>query len=164
MFRNHCCGSRGKGILPLLAHSMSHLTTTPCAPEPCPHVAWAGREAREKNGTQCCSALSFACVVVEKGRTKHFLVSIPLQFKSQLSFPVRGGAGPVPRREQCLGAVLPRAPLHPAVPLPAPFSSQWDSEDLTMQWSRLSPAAQPCSGLCPGTFRQPLRHPEHPLP
>ncbi|XP_042653156.1 transmembrane protein 44 [Tyto alba] len=40
---------------------------------------------------------------------------------------------------------------------------EWDLEDVTVQWSQPSPAAQPCSMLCPGTFRQhaaPPRHPE----
>lgn len=68
-------GSQGKGVLPFLTHSTSHSATTPCAPEPLPHVTWVGREVCEKNGNQRCSALSFACVVVEKGRTGYFLVS-----------------------------------------------------------------------------------------
>ncbi|XP_063195155.1 transmembrane protein 44 isoform X4 [Chroicocephalus ridibundus] len=65
------------------------------------------------------------------------------------------------------GAVLPGHPSHPAAAPPAPFSSQWDFEDMTVQWSRPSPAAQPCSVLSPGTFRQPAappRHPKHPSP
>lgn len=68
-------GSQGKGILLLLTHSTSHSATTLCAPEPLPHVTWVGREVCEKTGNQRCSALSFACVVVEKGRTGYFLVS-----------------------------------------------------------------------------------------
>ncbi|XP_009466798.1 PREDICTED: transmembrane protein 44 [Nipponia nippon] len=44
---------------------------------------------------------------------------------------------------------------------------EWDFEDMTVQWSRASPAAQPHSMLCSGTFGQraaPPRCPEHPSP
>ncbi|KAM6389531.1 transmembrane protein 44 [Pluvialis apricaria] len=83
-----------------------------------------------------------------------------------------------------MGAANPVPPQPPACPplraLRAGVSSssssdaasvnselEWDFEDVTVQWSRPSPAAQPCSVLGPGTFRQPAappRHPEHPSP
>lgn len=102
-------GSQGKGVLPLLTHSTSCSATTPCAPEPFPHVAWVGREACEKNGNQRCSALSFACVVVEKGRTKYFLVS---NVANSPFWKEAVQALCCPR-----GAVLPGAPSHPALAL-----------------------------------------------
>ncbi|XP_074889348.1 transmembrane protein 44 [Buteo buteo] len=82
-----------------------------------------------------------------------------------------GAAGPVP----------PQPPACPPLPalrtgLSSPSSSdaasvnselEWDFEDATVRWSQPSPAAQPCSVLCPGTFGQhaaPPRRPEHPSP
>ncbi|KAM6065312.1 transmembrane protein 44 [Theristicus caerulescens] len=82
-----------------------------------------------------------------------------------------GAAGPAP----------PQPPACPPLPaLRAGLSSssssdaasinselEWDFEDVTVQWSRASPAAQPHSMLCPGTFGQraaPSRCPEHPSP
>ena len=62
--------------------------------------------------------------------------------------------------QRCLG--LPRTRLWHRL-----LFSQWDFEDVMVQWSRPSPAAQPCSVLCPGTFGQPaapLRHPERSSP
>ncbi|XP_049658466.1 transmembrane protein 44 isoform X3 [Accipiter gentilis] len=79
-----------------------------------------------------------------------------------------GAAGPVP----------PQPPACPPVPaLCAGLSSssssdaasvnlelEWDFEDATVQWSQPSPAAQPCTVLCPGTFGQPAAPPRCPEP
>ncbi|XP_029885171.1 transmembrane protein 44 isoform X5 [Aquila chrysaetos chrysaetos] len=79
------------------------------------------------------------------------------------------------------GSVPPQPPACPPLPalrtgLSSSSSSdaasvnselEWDFEDATVQWSQPSPAAQPCSVLCPGTFGQPAappRHPKHPSP
>lgn len=75
---------------------------------------------------------------------------------SQFPFLEGGSAGPVLPRE------LPGAPWHPSGALPAPFSSQWDLKDVMVQWSQPRPAAQPCSVLCPGTFRQATAPPGYP--
>lgn len=65
----------GKRDSPAL-HTLHVLLGHPlCAPEPSPHIAWAGREVCEKNGNQHYSALCFACFAMEKERTKYFLVS-----------------------------------------------------------------------------------------
>ncbi|XP_069648457.1 transmembrane protein 44 isoform X2 [Haliaeetus albicilla] len=87
-------------------------------------------------------------------------------------------------RDAQMGAAGPMPPQPPACPpLPALHTGlssssssdaasvnselEWDFEDATVQWSQPSPAAQPCSVLCPGTFGQPAappRCPEHPSP
>ncbi|XP_014801336.1 PREDICTED: transmembrane protein 44 isoform X2 [Calidris pugnax] len=82
-----------------------------------------------------------------------------------------GAAGSVPPQPPVCPPLLT---LHPGL---SPSGSsdaasinselEWDFEDLTVQWSRPSPAAQPCSVVCPGTFRQPAappRHLKHPSP
>lgn len=142
------CGSQGKGILPLLTHFTSCLATL-CAPEPSPHIVCAVREVCGEKWKP-----AFFCFALCHGERENQKLS---SFKySQFPFLEGGSAGPVLPRE------LPGAPWHPPGALPAPFSSQWHFEDVMVQWSQPSPAAQPCSVLCPGTFRQAAAPPGYP--
>ncbi|XP_063195154.1 transmembrane protein 44 isoform X3 [Chroicocephalus ridibundus] len=82
-----------------------------------------------------------------------------------------GPAGPVPPQPPACPPLLARCPgVSPSSSSDATSINselEWDFEDMTVQWSRPSPAAQPCSVLSPGTFRQPAappRHPKHPSP
>lgn len=75
MLRNRCSESPGgKGFSLPLTEAIFCSAIAPCAPEPSPYVAWVRRGAHERKENQHCSALSFACIVVEKGRTKYFLI------------------------------------------------------------------------------------------
>ncbi|CAM9325711.1 unnamed protein product [Bubo scandiacus] len=80
-----------------------------------------------------------------------------------------GAAGPVPPQPP---TCPPFPALHPGLSSPSSSDAtsinselEWDFEDMMVQWSRPSLAAQPCSVLCPGIFAQPAtppRCPEHP--
>ncbi|XP_026710660.1 transmembrane protein 44 isoform X4 [Athene cunicularia] len=80
-----------------------------------------------------------------------------------------GAAGPVPPQPL---TCPPLPALHSGLSSPSSSDAtsinselEWDFEDVMVQWSQPSLAAQPCSVLCPGTFAQPAtpsRCPEHP--
>lgn len=132
-------------MLLLLTHSTSCLATS-CAPEPSPH--------RAGQGGKCVRKMETCTILLCHGES--FWFSLSSSKCSQFPFLDGGGAGPV------LPSELPGAPWHPPGALPAPFSSQWDFEDVMVHCSQPSPAAQPCSVLCPGTFRRAAAPPGYP--